>query len=66
MGEGLSVIKFFKAPLVMFSPKRADSTSEFDFWAKERGTVIGAGLSVIRFFNAPLVMFSPKSADKTS
>jgi len=61
IGAGLSVTRFFKAPSVIFSPRRAETMEPSDFCASF--VVIGAGLSVTRFFNAPSVIFSPRRAD---
>jgi hypothetical protein len=33
IGEGLSVTRFFNAPLVTLLPRRENNPSESDFWA---------------------------------
>jgi hypothetical protein len=57
MGAGVSVTRFFIAPLVTFDPINWNSPSLLLFYA--RATVMGAGVSVTRFFIAPLVTFDP-------
>jgi hypothetical protein len=64
IGEGLSVTRFFKAPLETLLPKSENSPSESDFYASL--IVIGEGLSVTRFFIAPLVTLLPKSEKSPS
>ena len=64
IGDGLSVTKFFKAPLVTLFPKSENNPSESDFWASL--IVIGDGLSVTRFFNAPLVTLLPRRENNPS
>ena len=64
IGAGLSVTRFLRAPLVMFSPRRLERLSASDFCASFR--VIGAGLSVTKFLRAPLVMFSPRRLERLS
>ena len=64
IGDGLSVTRFFIAPLVTLLPRRENNPSESDFWANL--IVIGEGLSVTRFFIAPLETLLPKSEKSPS
>ena len=64
MGDGLSVIKFLRAPKVTLFPRRAKAPSESFFSASL--TVIGDGLSVIKFLRAPKVTLFPRSAKAPS
>ena len=64
IGDGLSVTRFLRFPLVTLASMSLKRPSASDFWASP--TVIGDGLSVTRFLRFPLVTLASISLKRPS